>query len=282
MIWKLGIGLLCMLPLNILAQENDVAGSSDYPLLSRMPDYNIRNYQEFDFDAHDFRTGDDTSEVVEGRKVIVRFEHQAASDRSVEKPSYLQILRNYSNAITAAGGQVLFEHRNSDYGHYFMKTAGGTEVWAEISTAPDRGRRYTLTVVEQAAMEQDVSVTADLIRDRLNLDGRIAIYGIYFDTNASVLKTESNDTLAEIARFLKENPDVDCWVVGHTDSDGSFEINSALSLARARAVAGYLLTNHGIAEDRLFAEGVGPLAPVATNTTEEGKQLNRRVELVRR
>ena len=48
MIWTLAIGLLCMLPLNMLAQENDVAGSSDYPLLSRMPDYNIRDYQEFD------------------------------------------------------------------------------------------------------------------------------------------------------------------------------------------------------------------------------------------
>ena len=71
-------------------------------------------------------------------------------------------------------------------------------------------------------------------------------------------------------------------MVGHTDSDGSFEINSKLSLARAKAIREELLNKHGVSGKRLFAEGVGPLAPVASNATEEGKKLNRRVELVKK
>jgi len=70
--------------------------------------------------------------------------------------------------------------------------------------------------------------------------------------------------------------------VGHTDSDGSFEFNSKLSLNRAKAVVTYLQTNHSISSDRLYAQGVGPLAPVSTNETEEGKKLNRRVEFVKK
>ncbi len=86
----------------------------------------------------------------------------------------------------------------------------------------------------------------------------------------------------QIAGFLLDNRDVHCWVVGHTDADGSFQLNSKLSLERAQAVKKYLEANYSIGSNRLFAEGVGPLAPVSTNDSEEGKQLNRRVELVKK
>lgn len=70
------------------------------------------------------------------------------------------------------------------------------------------------------------------------------------------------------------------FVVGHTDSAGGFESNMRLSRDRAAAVAQSLVSNHGIAATRLTAHGVGPLAPVANNGTDEGKAKNRRVELV--
>ncbi|MBI9069917.1 MAG: hypothetical protein JEZ09_21675 [Salinivirgaceae bacterium] len=133
---KLLLILLCISIL-IQAQNNDVAGSKDHDLLMRMPDYNIRNYWDYEFDGHEFQISIDQREKIEGRKIIIRYEHQKANDRDFKKPSYMQILRNYSNAITKAGGKILFEHRNSDYSFYYLKTAGGKEAWAEVKTAPD-------------------------------------------------------------------------------------------------------------------------------------------------
>lgn len=264
------------------AQNNDVKGSKDYDLFNRMPDYNIRNYWDYQFDAHEFFISKDQNQVIEGRKIIIRFEHQNANDRNVKRPSYLQILRNYSTAIKKAGGEILFEHSNADVGYYFLKTAQGKELWVEVTAAPNIGRRYTLTIIEREPMKQDIVINAGLIKEKIQIEGKIAIYGIYFDVGKSLIKPESKESLEQIALFLKENPNINCWVVGHTDSDGSFERNSKLSLYRAKAVISYLQSNYSILLERLFAQGVGPLAPVSTNDTEEGKKLNRRVELVKK
>lgn len=264
------------------AQNEDAPGSKDYELLGRMPNYNIRKYWDYEFDAHLFYTSNELKQSIEGRKIVIRYEHQDANNRNVKKPSYLQILRNYSNAIYKAGGKILHEHKNADFGNYFFKTPEGKEVWVEVKSAPNLGRRYLLTVIEREPMKQDIVIKADLIKEKIDLEGKIAIYGIYFDVGLSQIKPESEESLEQIAQFLKENPEINCWVVGHTDSDGSFEINSALSLTRAQAVAAYLQNNHSISPDRLFAEGVGPLAPISSNDTEEGKKLNRRVELVKK
>ncbi len=266
----------------VQAQDADVPGSKDYELLSRMPDYNIRKYWDYEFDSHEFFSSNGQKIIVEGRKIIIRFEHQKSNDRNVKKPSYLQILRNYSHAISLAGGEILLEHKKSDYGFYFLKTSQGKEIWVEVKTAPNLGRRYSLTIIEKETMAQDVVVNADLIKEKINNDGKIAIYGIYFDVGKSQIKPESRESLEQIVRFLKDNPAINCWVVGHTDSDGSYEINSKLSYDRAEAVKSYLETNYSIASGRLFAKGIGPLAPVSTNDTEAGKQLNRRVELVKK
>ena len=279
------ITLLILMLLSIFssqAQNNDVKGSKDYDLFNRMPDYNIRNYWDYQFDAHEFLISEDQNKVIEGRKIIIRFEHQNANDRNVKKPSYLQILRNYSTAIKKEGGEILFEHRNANVGYYFLKTLQGKEVWVEVTTAPNIGRRYTLTIIEREPMKQDSVIKADLIKEKIQIEGKIAIYGIYFDVGSSIIKPESKESLEQIALFLKENSDINCWIVGHTDSDGLFEMNSKLSLDRAKAVSSYLQGNYSIFPERLFAQGVGPLAPVSTNDTEEGKKLNRRVEFVKK
>ena len=264
------------------AQNNDVRGSKDYDLLGRMPDYYILNYWDYQFDAHEFFIAKDQKQVIEGRKIVIRYEYQNAFVRNIKKPSYLQILRNYSNAIKKANGEILFEHRKAYFGDYYLKTLQGKEIWVEVKTAPDNGRRYTLTIIERKPMVQDIVIKADLIKEKIQAEGKIAFYGIYFDVGKSLIKPESAKSLEQIAIFLKENPDITCWVVGHTDSDGSFEMNSKLSLDRAKAVVSYLQTHHSVSSDRLYAQGVGPLAPVSTNETEEGKKLNRRVEFVKK
>ncbi len=111
-------------------------------------------------------------------------------------------------------------------------------------------------------------------------NGSVPIYGIHFDTGKSDLKPESEPTLSEMAKLLKENPLVAVFITGQTDTVGDPASNLKLSQARARAVVDALVQKHGIAVSRLTPFGAGPYAPVASNKTEEGRARNRRVELV--
>jgi outer membrane protein OmpA-like peptidoglycan-associated protein len=86
--------------------------------------------------------------------------------------------------------------------------------------------------------------------------------------------------LDEIAKLLKKEPELKLHVVGHTDNEGGLAFNMNLSKRRAEAVVNALVKNYGITAKRLTANGVAYLAPVAVNTTEEGRARNRRVELV--
>jgi len=78
---------------------------------------------------------------------------------------------------------------------------------------------------------------------------------------------------------MKKNPDLKVAVVGYTDNTGDFKYNLQLSQRRAKSLVDALIAG-GVASDRLAAVGVGPLNPVATNDTTEGRAQNRRVELV--
>jgi outer membrane protein OmpA-like peptidoglycan-associated protein len=116
---------------------------------------------------------------------------------------------------------------------------------------------------------------------RLTRDGRVALYGIFFDFQEAVVKTESDQVLAEIAAVLANNPDLRLAVVGHTDNVGTHEFNMSLSGQRAEAVLAALTSRYQIGPDRLLGAGAGFLVPVASNDTDVGRSLNRRVELVR-
>jgi outer membrane protein OmpA-like peptidoglycan-associated protein len=140
-----------------------------------------------------------------------------------------------------------------------------------------------LDVVETAPMEtRMITVDAASIAEDVATTGRVALYGIYFDTDKAELKPESGPTLEEIAKYLTQDPKVNLYVVGHTDNVGDYQHNLTLSDRRAGAVVRELTTRHGVSAARLKPAGTGPLAPVAPNDTEEGRAKNRRVELVRR
>lgn len=128
----------------------------------------------------------------------------------------------------------------------------------------------------------NVSVNAEYLKKEIEDRGSVVIYGIQFDFDSSTIKPTSAPTLSEIAKYLKENPGIALYVVGHTDMKGSLEYNLNLSKSRAKAVVDALVQQHGIAKDRLLSDGVAFLAPKATNATEEGRAINRRTELVRR
>jgi OmpA-OmpF porin, OOP family len=117
--------------------------------------------------------------------------------------------------------------------------------------------------------------------DAIAAEGRVATQGILFDTGSDRIKPESSPTLREIGQMLREHPDLRIRVEGHTDNVGQAASNQTLSEKRAEAVRHYLVQNHGIDASRLEAKGLGSTRPAAGNDTQEGRQENRRVELVR-
>jgi len=136
-------------------------------------------------------------------------------------------------------------------------------------------------VTTKALTKRLVLVKAEEMAAAIGQSGRVALYGILFDFNKAEIKAESDETLGEIAKFLKDNPEVKVVVTGHTDNVGGFEFNRSLSERRAEAVVGALMTRYGIDKARLFPFGASFSSPVASNDSEEGKAKNRRVELVK-
>jgi outer membrane protein OmpA-like peptidoglycan-associated protein len=117
--------------------------------------------------------------------------------------------------------------------------------------------------------------------NRLAEEGRVATQGILFATNSDRIRPESTPTLEEIGKMLRDYPELRIGIEGHTDGDGEEAYNQQLSERRAAAVEAFLVEEYGIREDRLQTAGFGESRPVADNSSPEGKQQNRRVELVR-
>jgi outer membrane protein OmpA-like peptidoglycan-associated protein len=116
--------------------------------------------------------------------------------------------------------------------------------------------------------------------DALTADGRLAVQGIYFDTGSDRIRPESSGTLSEISEMLNEHPELKLIIEGHTDNVGDAAANQKLSETRAAAVVQALSTNYKVAADRLKSAGFGAAKPAKPNDTPEGRQANRRVELV--
>jgi OmpA-OmpF porin, OOP family len=117
--------------------------------------------------------------------------------------------------------------------------------------------------------------------DALTADGRVVSRGILFDTGSDRIRPESSRTLKEIGEMLQQHGDLRLRIEGHTDSVGSAEANQQLSERRANSVRQYLVQHYNVAGDRLEAAGLGEAQPLDSNDTAEGRQNNRRVELVR-
>lgn len=185
-----------------------------------------------------------------------------------------------------------FQHTKEDQAAYLAarKTGPTGDLVVSVYLVPNTHDRWLdlpvdltlarVDVVEVKAREQRMElVTSSEMSNALNLQGRIALYGITFDFNSAAIRAESKATLDEIAKLLQQTPDLNILVVGHTDSVGTFAFNRTLSQKRAESVVA-ALTARSIAPQRLFPVGVSFAAPVAPNTTEEGRAKNRRVELV--
>lgn len=123
------------------------------------------------------------------------------------------------------------------------------------------------------------TITGDLAQELETL-GRFVLSDLDFETGSAQLGNDTFATLQDLANYLIANPDRTVALVGHTDAVGGLDGNIALSKRRAGSVLERLVTTYDIPRRQLEAEGMGYLAPIATNLTKEGREANRRVEVI--
>lgn len=266
-------GLVLFLSTDVLAQ-GDKAGCKDHPLFpTRMPDYRIESCKVEDYGRYEFWVTKGPKVPVEGRFTFITYEYTGPRGN---EPSPLAVIKNYENAITAAGGTILQSNPTWWINAKFEQK--GLEVWAQI----EKGNgKIWLRIIEKKPMTQFVVADAAKLGNDIRDKGHVAVYGIYFDTGKATIKPESAQAISEVAKLLKSDPGLKVFVVGHTDNVGGIESNNKLSQDRAKSVLQSLVKDHGIAADRLKSAGCGQFAPVASNDDEGGRAKNRRVELVK-
>jgi outer membrane protein OmpA-like peptidoglycan-associated protein len=252
------------------AYKKDIPGATDHPLFSRMPNFVIATASVQEFAAQSFINAKGKEEQIEGK----RFDYEYYLKDGEKDPGALAVKRNYVNAAKTIGGIVT---RDEPARAHIVVRRGAQEIWVLISAY---GGSYRLTILERASMTQSVAASADALESGLAASGHASVGGILFDTGKSELKAESAEAVAEVAKLLTKRPALKVAVVGHTDSVGDPAANVKLSSERAASVLRELVTKHGIAAGRLSAFGAGPYSPVASNAAEDGRALNRRVELV--
>jgi OmpA-OmpF porin, OOP family len=291
-------------PTAALAQARDVAGSKDFPGIGRFAGSVISGHQVKTFDvarmqAAPFKDGkpSDTPRL-EGRITRIAY-------RSAPGPSIMEVSRNFETQLAKAGFEPLLNCDTDacggipfteaiealpipqmwvdgfNYRYYSgRKSEGGRETYASVLVSENNREIYAqLTVAELGAIENKM-VDADGMAKGLREAGRIALYGIYFDTDKAVIRPESRPTLEQIAKLLASQVALSVFIVGHTDSQGPYTYNLDLSRRRAEAIAEELVKTYHIGAPRLRTAGVAHLSPVGSNASEAGRALNRRVELV--
>jgi outer membrane protein OmpA-like peptidoglycan-associated protein len=292
--------LTAVATLLIFASAVLAAEAEDHPLITRYPGSSLSRKDVKDFDEYNLVTGYDaeknqpTGQKVQGK--VSRMGYYHPKERSV-----LEVFKNYEDALKKAGVEILFSCAESECGPSFAGSAWNRFNGVTTKTPDSRflsgklerdgktayiaimvgTHRHDIHIVEVEEMDTGlVTVDAKVLGQAIERDGFVSIYGIHFDFNKSDTKPESAPALREISTLLKERPELNIYVVGHTDNVGSLEFNMQLAEARAKAVADELNRNYGVDRNRVEPHGVGPLVPRTTNGTDAGRAKNRRVELV--
>lgn len=298
------------------AFAQDVAGATDHPLIPRYEGSAIRGHAISAFDEYELIAGATTqgaggsTAIVSERSIplegkVTHLYYRAPTDRSP-----LEVFRNYEAVLASAGFEVLFSCSRADCGYRFNSVMNpgaryngliydGQQRYLAARLARPEGDAYVslyvtsfepenrtfikLDVVEVKGMEERMTVVgASEMEQALAKDGKIAIYGIFFDFDSATIQAESREQIDQLGQLLRDNAALQVLIVGHTDGKGAFDYNLSLSQRRAQAVVDALMRDHGIAASRLTPAGAGMVSPVASNRTEEGRAQNRRVEIVER
>lgn len=246
----------------------DYAGCKDSPLISRFPGSVITGCKQMDDDSYKFHMANGQPEkAVEGKLLHIDYIYPKTASKA-------QVVRNIHTAIKSAG--YTFDYDSGDYGDFTVHM-GKTWIFVSINT----NNTYDETFVTETTLTQDVVANAAALSTGLAGSGHVVVNGILFDTGKADVKPESDAALQEVAKMLKGDTALKVYVVGHTDNVGGLAANMDLSKRRAAAVVLSLTTKYGVSAAQLQPIGDGPTAPVASNDAEDGRALNRRVELVK-
>jgi outer membrane protein OmpA-like peptidoglycan-associated protein len=285
------------------------ADGADHPLISRYEGARVLRREADELTDYELRTGKTRATGVQPLEgALTRLTYEGPQGRSV-----LEVYRNYEEMLRAAGFETLYScdrancgdiRKDIESGERYMllwgagdhrylaaklpRSEGDAYVALYVTRngggGPAKGRAMVqLDVIETRPMEGGmVMVDAATLGQDLERDGRVALYGIRFDHDRDTLRPGSAAQIAEIAGLLGQDKTLAVRVVGHTDNQGAADYNAKLSQRRAERVVEALAREHGIDRGRMEPAGVGASEPVASNDSEEGRALNRRVEIVKR
>lgn len=191
------------------------------------------------------------------------------------------IQKNYERVIAEMGGRLWAEMNGEDVGrgymlHIHLLERNGEKKWVVVDTRAT-SNAVTLSVITQHEIPKLLDVGT--FQKQLDTQGYITL-NVNFDTGKALIRTEDRPTLDQIVLLLKSSPRLRLSVDGHTDNVGNAEINKQLSQQRANAIVEFLV-REGAEKDRLIAKGFGAENPIADNRSEDGRRINRRVELVK-
>lgn len=262
----------------VFAQQVDEEGCKDHPMFSRMPNFFIGSCQDQEFSTYEFDLPDGPKKL-EGHYWRIDFWIKEGA----KALGPLQIGRNYWNVMVPRGGVRLVENLDAGGGAMIARMPGpnglGT-VWVDVQVS-NAGETYTLHVLQESGMRQDVELSAQEMADALAKTGSVTLNNILFDTGKATIKAESEAPLKMVVELLKADASLKLEIQGHTDNVGAKDANLKLSRDRAEAVKGYLV-KASIDAARLTTAGFGDSQPVADNATDAGKAQNRRVVLVKK
>lgn len=302
-------GLACIVLTLLIAGTSNLAGAAtieDHPLIKPYPGSTATSRKNEGFSEYKVVVGLDQKgktddEIIKSIAVtgeLTRLAYENPKDRSP-----LEIFTNYKEALQGAGFKILFECADSGCGPSWASSRWGRVngmryVGSEMRYLAARRQRpgeesyvalsiiklrHQIDVLQRTEMERGlVVVTAEALKQGFAAEGKAVLDGVVFDHDKATIKPESKPALDTIGKFLKENPNLKAFIVGHTDMVGAFDYNMKLSQQRAQAVVDALVKDYGVAAGRLSPHGVGSLSPVSTNRSEQGKSSNRRVEMVER
>lgn len=289
-----------------LLKVADASVIEDHPLIKPYPGSTASSRRNEGFREYKVVVGLDQKgktddEVIKSVTVsgeLTRLAYENPRNRSPH-----EIFTNYKEALQGAGFKILFECAEAACGPGWASSRWGRVngmryVGSDMRYLAARRQRqgedsyvalsiirlrHQIDVLQRKEMERGlVVVTAEALKQGFAAEGKAVLDGVVFDHDKATIKPESKPALDSIGKFLKDNPNLKAFIVGHTDMAGAFDYNMKLSQQRAQAVVDALVKDHGIAAARLSAHGVGSLSPAQTNRSEQGKSQNRRVEMVER
>lgn len=213
-----------------------------------------------------FRFGTDVMRAPVMHVDLGNYRYLAAQRTVEDAPEYVSLV------VSRAAGRAFVQT---------IRVGEPAEAAPEIVASAKNVDAEVVELAEEDGSVQPLAlVGSNTIVGELETVGRVVLSDLVFRTGSSALGEGTFDSLSEIAAYLAEDPARRITLVGHTDADGALSGNMALSRKRAASVMARLVQDHGVPSGQLEADGVGYLVPLASNETEEGRRLNRRVEAV--